>query len=92
MYLFCDNVDLNFLNIRIFPSTDFVGSCAPYKSKNIIDQLSRIEDLCIFKQDEGRGVVLMDRTKYTNKCLGILETNQFTKLNHDPTKSGEGKI
>ena len=28
----------------------------------------------------------MDQTKYTNKCLEILETNQFTKLNRDPTK------
>ena len=36
--------------------------------------------------------MLMDKTKYTNKCLEILETNQFTKLNHDPTKSVEGKI
>ena len=36
--------------------------------------------------------MLMDRTKYTNKCLEILETNQFTKLNHDSTKSVEEKI
>ena len=64
----------------------------PYKYKKIIDQLSRNKDLWILKQDKGRGVVLMDRTKYTNKCLKILETNQFTKLNHDPTKSVEGKI
>ena len=34
----------------------------------------------------------MDRTKYTNKCLEILETNQFTTLNHDPRKSIEKKI
>ena len=34
----------------------------------------------------------MDRTKYTNKCLEILETNQFTTLNHDPRKSVEEKI
>ena len=33
----------------------------------------------------------MDRTKYTNKCLEILETNQKT-LNHDPRKSVEEKI
>ena len=34
----------------------------------------------------------MDRTKYTHKCLELLQTNQFMKLNHDPTKSIEGKI
>ena len=28
----------------------------------------------------------MDQTKYTNKWLETLETNQFTKLNRDPTK------
>ena len=31
----------------------------------------------------------MDGIKYKNKCLEILETDQFTKLNHDPTKSIE---
>ena len=35
--------------------------------------------------------MLINRTKYTNKCLEILETNQFTNLNHDPTKSVEEK-
>ena len=34
----------------------------------------------------------MDRTKYIDKCLGLLQTNQFIKLNHNPTKSIEGKI
>ena len=38
------------------------------------------------KQDKGRGVVVMDRSKYTEKCFNILETEQFTKLRHDPTK------
>ena len=64
----------------------------PYKYKKIIDQLSGNKDLCILKEDKGRSVVLMDKTKYTKKCLEILETNQFTKLNHDPTKSVEEKM
>ena len=34
----------------------------------------------------------MGRTKYIDKCLGLLQTNQFMKLNNDPTKSIEGKI
>ena len=34
----------------------------------------------------------MDRTKYTDKCLELLQMNQFMKLNHDPGKSIEGKI
>ena len=64
----------------------------PYKYKKIIAELSGNKDLCILKQVKGRGVVIMDKTKSTNKCLEILEANQFTKLNHDPTKSFEGKI
>ena len=54
----------------------------PYKYKKIIDELSGNKDLCILKQDKGSGVMLMDKTKYTKKCLEILETNQFPKLNH----------
>ena len=38
------------------------------------------------------GVVLMDRTKYSEKCLELRQTNQFMKLNHDITKSVESKI
>ena len=34
----------------------------------------------------------MDRAKYTNKCLELLQTNQFIKLNHDSTKLIKGKI
>ena len=58
----------------------------PYKYKKLIHQLSRNKDLYILKQGKGRAVVLMGRTKYTNKCLELLHTNQFIKLNHDPTK------
>ena len=34
----------------------------------------------------------MNRTKYANQYLEILETIQFIKLNHHPTKSFQGKI
>ena len=64
----------------------------PYKCKKVIDKLSTNKELCILKQDEGRSIGLMDRTKYTNKCLELFQTNQVIKLNHDPTKSVEGKI
>ena len=32
------------------------------------------------KQDKGRGVVFIDETKYQEKCLALLNTNQFVKL------------
>ena len=34
----------------------------------------------------------MDRGKYTNKFLELLQTNQFIKLNYDPKKSTEHQI
>ena len=34
----------------------------------------------------------MDRTVYLEKCLDILDTNQFTNLTTDPTKKMEEKI
>ena len=62
------------------------------KYKTIIDSLSKNQNICIMKQDKGRGVVVMDRSKYTGKCLNILQTEQFSKLRHNPTKSTENKI
>ena len=44
------------------------------------------------KKDNWRGVVVMDRTVYLEKCLDILDTNQFIKLSTDPTKKTEKKI
>ena len=34
----------------------------------------------------------MNRDKYTEKCQQILNTNQFVKLNLDPTKTTERKV
>ena len=34
----------------------------------------------------------MDKTKYQEKCLAILDKNQFVKLNIDPTKEIKTKI
>ena len=44
------------------------------------------------KQDKGRGVVVMNRSNCTEKCLNILQNEQFIKLRHDPTKSIENQI
>ena len=44
------------------------------------------------KQDKGSGVVIMDKTKYEEECLALLNTNQFVKLSRDPTKQIETKI
>ena len=64
----------------------------PYKYKAIIDSLSKNQNICIMKQDKGRGVVVMDSSKYIEKCLDILQTEQFTKLSYGPTMSIKNKI
>ena len=46
------------------------------------------------KQDKRRavGVAIMNRTKYLDKCYTILDSNQFTKRDQDPTCYMENKV
>ena len=44
------------------------------------------------QQDKGRGVVIMDSSKYIEKCLSLLDNEKFVKITDDPTKSTECKI
>ena len=46
----------------------------------------------ILKQDKGRGVVILDTTKYTEKCMALLNTERFKGLTTDPTATTERKI
>ena len=46
----------------------------------------------LLPQDKVKGVVIMDKGKYTEKCLNLLNSNQFNKLTHDPNKSVENKV
>ena len=64
----------------------------PYKYRDIVSKLSKREDIVILKQDKGRGVVLMDRHKYTDKCLALLSAKQFITLTNDPTKTLESNV
>ena len=62
------------------------------KYKNVIEKLSKNDAIIIAKQDKGRGVVILDHTKYIDKCLSMLGTKQFSKLDSDPTSKLESKI
>ena len=64
----------------------------PYKYKKVINDLSKNENIVILKQDKGRGVVILDRTKYTQKCVALLNTERFKRLTTDPTAAAERKI
>ena len=61
----------------------------PYKFQHVIDNLSKNESIIIMRQDKGRGVTILDRKDYIEKCLNILDTTQFHKLSKDPTKTLE---
>ena len=49
-----------------------------------------IKDIILI-QDKGRGVTILDRIDYIEKCVLILNTSQFRKLNTDLTKRLEEK-
>ena len=64
----------------------------PYKYRKIINDLRKREDIVVLKADKGRGIVIMNRDKYHEKCLEKLDTGQFQKLNYDPTKITQRKV
>ena len=53
----------------------------PYKQKKIISNLSNRKDLITLKQDKGRGVVITDRSNYTEKCRMTQENHWDQKYN-----------
>ena len=44
------------------------------------------------EQDKENRVIIMNKTKYHEKCFELLNIDQFTKLNHDSIKRIEAKI
>ena len=63
----------------------------PYKYRKVVKELSERRDISNLKADKSRRVVIMNRDKYMEKCLPILNTNQFVELNSDPTKTTKRK-
>ena len=45
-----------------------------HKQREIISDLAKRDDIILLKQDKGRGVVVIDRSKYYEKCLEMLPT------------------
>ena len=71
---------------------NYSGMKIQYKYKETIDKLSRNNDICFLKQDKGKGIVLMDRTKYVEKCESFLNGEKFEKMEHDPISSFETRV
>ena len=63
----------------------------PYKYKKVIDNLPKNKNIVILKQDKGRGVVILDTTKYTERCMALLNTECFKRLTTDSTATTERK-
>ena len=80
-----------FHNIRHLPQddinkikTNMRSTCEKYsriivpcKYRKIVDNLPRNKNIVIMKQDNGRGVVVLDRGKCFDKSLAMLNTEQF---------------
>ena len=64
----------------------------PFKYRKVVKELSERSDIAILKADKVRGVVIMNRDRYTGICLQMLNTNQFVKLISDPAKTTERKV
>ena len=63
-----------------------------YKYQRIVKDLSNNKGIRILTQDKGRGVVIMDSSKYIEKSLNILDNEKFVKITNDPMKSIEYKM
>ena len=50
-----------------------------YKYKKVIDNISENKGIVILRHDRGRGVVILDTSKYTEKCMALLNTEHFKK-------------
>ena len=64
---------------------------APYKYKKVVDNLSKNENIVILKQDKGRGIVILDTTKYPKRCMALLNTDRFKKVTTDSTTAIDRK-
>ena len=46
-------------------------------TEKVIDRLSKNNNIIIIKKGKGRGVAILDCTKYIDKYLSMLATKQF---------------
>ena len=58
----------------------------------MINNLSNIKSIILNKQDRDRGIVILDRKYYIEKCLSIVVSKQFKKIKKDSTKTLESKV
>ena len=57
-----------------------------------MSELSKNADITILRQDKCRGVTILCRKGYIQKCVSILNTSQFRKLDTNPSNSFKRKV
>ena len=62
------------------------------KLDGIIKNISKNKNIRILKQDKGRGIVIMDANKYIDKCMEMLNTDNFQKVGENKTKEVEEAV
>ena len=74
------------------PKTKLFSTCekynnikVPFKHRQVIKRLDENNNIMLLRQDKCKGVVIMDKGNYTEKCVNLLNSNQFNKLSHNPT-------
>ena len=63
----------------------------PYKYQQTVKELSKNQNVKIMKKDKLRRMVIMNKSKYHEKCLMILENGNFKTLQHNLAKKTEEK-
>ena len=64
----------------------------PYKYKDVVKRLAENKNICLLKQDKGKGIVIMNRSKYVEKCEEFLNGSRFDKVEDDPTGTFEKRV
>jgi hypothetical protein len=62
------------------------------KINDVIKKISGNKNVRILKQDKGRGVVILDNSKYIEKCMELLNTGNFNKIQNDDTDKVEKSV
>ena len=62
------------------------------KVDDTIEKLAKDKNVVVLKQDKGRGVVLLNKTRYIEKCMEHLNTPNFHPVEDDTTNKVEDAV
>ena len=81
------------LKSKIWPTCEnYYRNKVHYQYKEIIKKLSNNKDIIILRQDKGHGVIVLNRTRYIEKCSNILTSDQFKVFENVHKKTLESKV